>query len=478
MTLVWLLIIPLVGALISLLIPTTAVRAFAVAVSIIEFIVFIVLLGHPQTYNVAWIPEWGIRFHLGSDGLSLFLLGLTALLFPFAIAVSPKNQGRTYYFWLLFLEFGSMGLFSTLDLFFFYVFWEVILIPIFFILTGWGGENGRIAALKWLVMNLVGSVFMLLGIIALAVIHKQHLGSLTFELSRLTHLGLSPVVGGWLFLSFFVAFAIKAPMWPFHGWMPDSYQDAPAPVTALLSGLLSKAGLYGMLRILLPIFGPELIRFQAPLMLLSAVGLVYGAFMALRIRDMKLITAYSSLSHIGMMALGIFSLTRAGIMGATFQMVAHGVIVAGLFIVIGWIEDKTHTRDIKAMRGLNSEAPRLAVYFLLFSLAALGLPGLPGFAGEFMIIQGLIVHQVLYAVLAAIILVVAAWYMLRLFQGVMQGPSGANRITDLQVKQVAWIVPLSAVVVVLGIWPAGITTPISHTLFHVIHLSLIKGGGV
>ncbi|POB11955.1 NuoM family protein [Sulfobacillus sp. hq2] len=477
MVLVWLLAIPLVGSILALASGDRGAKFVAVGLSLVEIVAFIVLLAHgPVTLNAPWIPDWGVRFHLGADGLSMFLIGLTTVMTTMALFASSPAYPKSYFFWILFLEFGMVGVFESLDLMLFYVFWEVILIPIFFLLTGYTGSHGRATAMKWLIMNLVGSLFMLIGIIAVAVLHAQPFGTLTFEINQLTHVPMSAAVAPWIFASFFLAFAIKAPLWPFHGWMPDSYSEAPAPVTALLSGVMSKAGIYGFLRIMLPIFMPQMRHYQTGLLILAAIGLIYGAFMALRQKDMKMAAAYASLSHMGMMALGVFSLTEAGILGATFLMVAHGLIIGGLFVVLGFTEERTKTRDIAAMGGLNDDAPRLAVYFLFFALAALGLPGLPGFTGEYLIIQGLVAHDMAFAVIAGVVLVVAAWYMIRLFQGVMQSVRQGPKIFDLSAAQVGYIGTLALLVVLLGVWPAGITSHAAPTLYHAVHLLATKGG--
>ncbi len=477
MLLLWIMAIPLIGSFAVLFAGSTVAKGISAVVGAIELIAFIILLAHgPVSLNSRWIPVWGVRFHVGADGLSLFLIGLTAVLTLMAVLASRGSFGRAYFFWILFLEFGMVGLFESLDLVLFYIFWEVILVPIFFLLTGYSGDKGRPAAMKWFIMNLVGSLFMLIGIVAVAVIHAEPFGSLTFEISQLTHVKLNPVVAPWIFASFFVAFAIKAPLWPFHGWMPDAYREAPSPVTALLSGVMSKAGIYGFLRIMLPLFMPEFRHYQLGLLIFAVIGLAYGAFMALRQTDMKMISAYSSLSHMGMMALGIFSLTAAGILGATFLMVAHGLIVGGLFIILGIVEEKSKTREIQILGGLNEDAPRLGAYFLFFALAALGLPGLPGFVGEYLIIQGLVAHNIVFALIAAVILVVAAWYMVRMFQGVMQAQHRANPIGDINALQVGYIAPLALLIVFLGVYPAGITLHAVPSLYHAVHLAALKGG--
>jgi NADH-quinone oxidoreductase subunit M len=477
MFLVWLLAVPLAGAIVTLLAPAKGAKGVAAITSFVALLGYVGLLFVNRAgVNWPWIAAWGVRFHLQADGLGLFLLGLNAVLFVVAILASSEDMGRVYYFWLLVLEFAVAGLFAAVDLFVFYVFWEVLLVPVFFLLTQWSGARGRTAALKWLIMNLVGSFFMLVGIVAVAVIHHQNGGAFTFEIAALSGMAIPAGIATWLFFAFLVAFWIKAPLWPLHGWMPDTYGESPAPVTALISGVLSKAGIYGILRVMMPIFLPQFRQFQLLLLILAAIGLLYGALAALRQTDMKMVTAYGSLSHMAMMALGIFSLTEAGILGTTYYMVAHGLMVGGLFIVLGLLESRTGTRTIQDMAGLNQSAPRLAAYFLFFVLGTLGLPGLPGFVGEYMIIQGLIQSQVVFAVIAGFVLVVAAWYMLRVFQAVMQGPARSSAIRDLLARQVAWLVPLAGLVVFIGIWPAGITSHAVPSLYHVMHFAS-QGGG-
>lgn len=479
MFLVWLLAVPLLGAILTLITPNRVSKSVAAITSGLALLGYMGLLFINRAgINWSWIPEWGIRFHLVSDGLSLFLLGLSAVLFMVAIFASDPKVGRVYYFWILLLEFAVMGLFAAVDLFVFYVFWEVLLIPVFFLLTGFSGERGKKAAMKWLIMNLVGSFFMLVGIVALAVIHSQNGGGLTFEISQLSGMAMGSGVATWLFFAFLVAFLIKAPLWPLHGWMPDTYSDSPAPVTAIISGVLSKAGIYGILRVMIPIFMPQFREFQTYLLILAAIGLVYGALIALRQTDMKMVTAYGSLSHMSMMALGIFSLTQVGILGTTYYMVAHGLMVGGLFLVLGFLEHRTGKRTLADMAGLNRSAPQLAAYFLFFVLGVLGLPGLPGFAGEYMIIQGLLEGHVVFAIVAGVILVAAAWYMLRVFQAVMQGPSKDSGIRDLRFRQVVWLVPLAGLVILIGVWPAGITSHAVPSLYHAVHLATLKGGVV
>ncbi len=458
-----LVLIPWIGLALFLL-PKAWVKAGAVVLALVEVLLFARALLAPVGKSLAtvdwnWIPSLGVHFHLSLDGLSLFLVGLATVITLAAVLTSCRDRGAAYFFWLLLAESTAIGVFTALDLVTFYVFWEVVLVPVFFLLGGWAVGPARRTALKWLIMNLFGSLFMLIGVVAMGVVHAQETGHLTFQLASLAHTTLVPAVAPWVFLSFLVAFIIKAPLWPLHGWMPPAYSDAPAPVTAVISGVLSKLGVFAMVRILVPLFHVEMAQAEPWLMALAAVGLVYGAELALRQKDVKMVAAYGSLSHMAMMALGIFTLTQAGLVGATFYMVAHGVMLGGLFLILGWYEERTGSRELRTLAGLNQAVPKLTVWFQIFALATLGLPGLPGFAGEYMIFQGLIQSNVTVAVVAGVILVVAAWYMLRLFQGAMQGPRATGRAPgDLTTPQVGLIGALGVLVLVLGIWPAGVTS--------------------
>jgi NADH-quinone oxidoreductase subunit M len=481
----FLVLVPWLG-LVLFLLPRTWVKPTAVGIGLVEVALFARALLAPmsaatRTVNWNWIPSIGVHFHLSLDGLSLFLVGLATVVTAAAMLASSSRQGPAYYLWILIAESAAIGVFTALDLVTFYVFWEVVLVPVFFLLGGWAVGPARATAMKWLIMNLFGSLFMLIGVIAVGVVHAQESGHLTFQLSALAHTVLVPAVAPWVFLAFLVSFVIKAPLWPLHGWMPPAYSDAPAPVTAVISGVLSKLGVFAMVRVLVPLFHLEMSQAEPWLMALAAVGLVYGAELALRQKDIKMVAAYGSLSHMAMMALGIFTLTQAGLVGATFYMVAHGVMLGGVFLLLGWYEDRVESRALSTLGGLTHAMPRLSAWFQIFALATLGLPGLAGFAGEFMIFQGLIQSNVTVAALAGLVLVVAAWYMLRLFQGAMQGPRVApERARDLSAPQVGLIGALGLMVLVLGIWPAGVTShlprfvgPTAHTVSHVVRR---KGG--
>src|SRR5579875_3138670 len=468
----WLVLVPW-GGLLAFLFPRSWSKAVALVLALAEIALFVASLGHGvPSVDWRWIPDLGVHFHLAEDGLARFLVGLTTLLTAAVILASPREERPAYYFWVLVSESAALGVFLAQVLVTFYVFWEVVLIPIFFLLSGWAGSEGRATALRWLIMNLFGSFFMLLGVVAVGLVHQAESGRLTFELAGLAHTSFPGAAGPWILLAFLVAFMIKAPIWPLHGWMPSAYGESPAPVTALLSGVLSKLGVFGMLRVLVPLFYPEMRAWEPWLMALAAVGLVYGALVALRSQDVKMTAAYASLSHMSMVALGIFSLTAAGAVGATFYMVAHGLMAAGLFIILGWLERGMGTRELTGLAGLNRALPRLSAWFQLFALATLGLPGLAGFAGEYMIFQGLVAANVTVAVVAGVVLVLASWYMIRLFQGAMQStPRPDVPARDLGWRQVGLIGALGTLVAVLGVWPAAITGHVGRltpTPYHLV----------
>jgi NADH-quinone oxidoreductase subunit M len=470
-----LLIVPWLAAFLFLL-PKAAAKAGAVVLAAVEVLLFLLVLGGNRSgVNWNWIPDLGVHFHVAPDGLALFLVGLTTVLVLAAVLASSRDRGPAYFFWILGLESSALGVFMALDLVTFYVFWEVVLIPVFFLLSGFGGPNGHTAALKWLIMNLFGSFLMLIGVVAMGVVHSQETGRLTFQLAALAHTSLAGTAAPWIFLAFLIAFIIKAPLWPLHGWMPAAYGEAPPQVTALLSGVLSKLGVFGMIRVLVPLFLPQMRAWEPWLMILAGIGLVYGASIALRQTDVKMVVSYASLSHMAMISLGIFTLTAAGMMGATFYMVAHGLMTGGLFLILGWLEDRAGDRGLESLSGLNHGVPRLAAWFQLFALATLGLPGLPGFAGEYMIFQGLVRDNVAVAAVAAVVLVLASWYMLRLFQGAMQGPRRDTGYGDLSASQVALIGVMGALVVLIGVWPAAITSHVGQILPG-LHLPLALGG--
>ncbi|HET7419984.1 MAG TPA: NADH-quinone oxidoreductase subunit M [Candidatus Dormibacteraeota bacterium] len=414
--------------------------------------------GFQFTEKVAWIPQFSIFYRLGVDGISLWLVVLNAFLTVIAILATPVNH-RTSGFVALMLAMsaGLAGVFMATDLVLFYVFWEAMLIPAYFLLWLHGeGPRAGWAALKFVLYTLAGSLLMLVGIIGEYIVT----GKQTFDLSQLASLAPSPSLQFGLFFVFALAFAIKTPLFPFHSWLPDAYNAAPVPMLVTFAGVMGKAGAYGFLRIAIPLF-PQPVdwwdwRWVMPVLAVAAI--TWGALMALVQNDMKLLVSYSSVSHMGFIVLGIFSLNIQGQQGAVIQMLNHGIIIAALFLIVGWIADRAGTRDRIAMAGLALRMPVMAGLFAVVTFAALGLPGLNSFVGEFMTLLGAWQRSPVLAVLGAIGLVLAPIYMLRLFQGVMQGaPAGPVPRSDIYAGQAGVLAPLVVLMFVIGLDPAILT---------------------
>ncbi|UCC61771.1 MAG: NADH-quinone oxidoreductase subunit M [Anaerolineae bacterium] len=458
--------LPLAGALILLVFfkdtQRAAVRWWALLVSVVEFVISLRLLLGWQTIGemqfvdgpAAWIPELDVNYLLGVDGISLFLVLLTAFLTMLAVLASwgfVAERERSYYFWLLLLETGSLGVFLALDTVLFYVFWEAVLVPMYFLIGRWGSERRVYAALKFFLYTMSGSVLMLVAIIVL------YFAGGSFNLLALYDgPALPPHLQTWLFLAFALAFAIKVPLFPFHTWLPDAHVQAPAAGSVLLAGVLLKMGAYGFLRFCLPLFPEAAVSFAPLLVVLSIVGIIYGALVALSQRDVKSLVAYSSISHLGLVVLGIFVFNEQGLMGSVLQMVNHGLSTGALFLLVGMLYARRHTRLIEAFGGLWKQMPRFGLFLLIATLASIGLPGLNGFVGEFTILMGAVRARPLYAVFATSGIVLGAWYMLTLFRRVMHGPleDSANReLPDLSTREVLVLVPIALLILAIGILP-------------------------
>jgi NADH-quinone oxidoreductase subunit M len=466
MTLTVLWLMPLVcGALIAFLPPRFAKWSGVLVALIVLLLAGFVALNFAPDYSgfqftekVAWIPQFSIFYRLGVDGISLWLLVLNAFLTVIAIAATPV-RARTGLFvgLMLAMSAGLAGVFMATDLVLFYVFWEAMLIPAYFLLWLYGeGPRPGWAALKFVLYTLVGSLLMLVGVIAEYV----STGHQTFDLAELAKMAPSPSTQFWLFAVFALAFAIKTPLFPFHSWLPDAYNAAPVPMLITFAGVMGKAGAYGFLRIAVPLF-PNPVdwwdwRWVIPVLAVAAI--IWGALMALVQSDIKLLVSYSSISHMGFIVLGIFSLNVQGQQGAVLQMVNHGIIIAALFLLVGWLAETTGIRDRSAIAGLALRMPVMAGVFAVVTFAALGLPGLNSFVGEFMTLLGAWQRAPVLAVLAAIGLVLTPVYMLRLFQGVMQGaPAGPVPRSDLYAGQLSLLAPLIVLMFVLGLDPALLT---------------------
>ncbi len=421
--------------------------------------------------NYSWIGSIGARYHIGIDGISLWLVLLTTLLMPIAVLsnwTAITKRPPTYYALMLLLESAMIGVFVSLDLLLFYLFFEASLVPMFFLIGIWGGERRIYAAVKFFIYTAVGSLLMLVGIIALYFIHQTATGIGTFDYTVLVETlktsasTISPRAEFWLFLAFAFAFCIKVPLWPFHTWLPDAHTEAPTAGSVILAGVLLKMGTYGLLRFNFGLF-PNASRQFAPIMItLAVIGIIYGALVAMVQPDVKRLVAYSSVSHMGFVVLGLFSFTEQGMQGALYQMLNHGVSTGALFLFVGMIYERRHTRMISEFGGLARPMPWFSALFVIASLSSIGLPFLNGFVGEFLIMLGswtsiAVQHAWIVTMLAGTGVIWAAVYMLWMLQRVVFGvkTSEANaKLLDLNAREVALVLPLLALMLFMGVYPA------------------------
>jgi NADH-quinone oxidoreductase subunit M len=406
----------------------------------------------------SWIKDLGISWLLGVDGISLFLVVLTGVLFPLAIfGVDPDHDEKPYYAWLLLLEAGCMGVFMALDLFLFFVFFEIVLVPMYFLIAKWGHGRRQYAAMKFFIYTMFGSAFMLVGLVATAVLHARAVdGPLTFDLQTIAETQvLSITTGRWIFLAFAVAFAIKVPLFPVHTWLPDAHTEAPTAGSVILAGIMLKLGTYGFLRFGVYLFPEAAVYFAPTMITLGVIGIIYGAVVATMQRDLKRLVAYSSVAHLGFIILGTFALNTQGIEGGILQMVNHGISTGALFFLVGMIYERRHTREISELKGLQKSAPIMAGVFTVVMFSSIGLPGLNGFVGEFLTLVGAFASHRWWAVVAAVGVIVAALYLLWAYQRVFHGePDEANRsMADLRAREALLLAPLLGLIVFLGVYP-------------------------
>jgi NADH-quinone oxidoreductase subunit M len=406
-----------------------------------------------------WMPAFGISYFVGVDGISLLLLVLTGFLTPLALLSSWESvhkKTKAFCIFVLLLEAAMMGVFVSLDLFLFYVFWDAMLIPMYFLIGIWGYDRRIYAAVKFLLYTMAGSVLMLLAILAVAFYQSSTAGSYTFDLLKLYDLQFPAQMQFWCFLAFALAFAIKVPLFPFHTWLPDAHVEAPTAGSVILAGVLLKMGTYGLVRFAFPLF-PVAASFFAPyLATLAVIGIIYGALVAMVQPDMKKLVAYSSVSHLGFVVLGIAAMNTQGVQGAVYQMLNHGISTGGLFLIVGMLSDRRHTRLISEYGGLKKVAPHLVAAFLIVTLSSIGLPGLNGFVGEFLILLGAFRSGPGVAAFAASGVVLSATYMLWMFQRVNYGPvmNDKNaRLPDLTTREWVILVPIVATIVLMGVLP-------------------------
>ena len=422
--------------------------------------------------QATWISTSGffLNYSLGVDGISLLLVALTALLTVVCIGASFKieQKVKNYMAFMLLFECGITGVFLSTNLFLFYIFWELMLIPAYFLVGSWGGERRVYAAIKFVLYTSIGSLLMLAGIIALGYYHQKLVGGpYTLDLATLLNGKLDPSIQLWLFLALAAAFVVKVPFVPFHSWLPDAYSEAPAPVTAMLAGAMAKTGAFGFLRYCIPLF-PNAAHTLAPLFeVLAVISILYCALLALVQTDCKRLLAYASISHLGIIMLGMFSFNVQGVEGSVLQMVNHGITIAALFLIVGFIEARTGTLRLSDFGGLAIRIPVMATVLLIASLSALGLPGLNSFAGEFLALIGVFLHNSIFGILGTAVIIPAAWYMMRFFLGMMEGPGQKEGVvaslirkgtlTDIQLGEFMTILPLMFLIFYIGLQPNPLT---------------------
>ena len=433
--------------------------------------------------NVEWINAFnlGVRYHVAIDGLSLWLVILTTFLVPLALLSSWNSihkRQREFLVSMLALETGMLGVFVAMDMFLFYLFWEVMLVPMYFLIGVWGGERRIYAAIKFVIYTVVGSLLMLAGIIALYYLHGRATLNYTFDIATITNdvttgaLILDPGTQTLLFWAFALAFLIKVPLFPFHTWLPDAHVEAPTAGSVILAGVLLKMGTYGLLRFNLPIFPDAAHQWAVLISSLAVIGIIYGALVAMVQPDLKKLVAYSSVSHLGFVVLGIFSFTDQGMQGALYQMLNHGVSTGALFIIVGMIYDRRHTRLIAEFGGLANVMPVFSTFFMVITLSSIALPLLNGFVGEFLILLGtfnstLLPHARLFASLAALGMILSAVYMLWMYQRVVFGevrnPSNL-KLTDLNAREKLVLVPFALLALVMGVYPSPFLSRTAQTI--------------
>jgi NADH-quinone oxidoreductase subunit M len=475
---------PLVGGLLVLALSgERSAKLAALAIAAAEFVLSLYLWERFEPGNVAmqfveradWIPASGVSYLVGVDGISLLLVLLTTLLTPVCVAAmwnDVRVRVRQFLFCLLWLESATIGVFVSLDLFLFYVFWELMLIPMYLLIGVWGSPERRIyAAVKFFIYTMAGSLLMLVAILVLYFHHGQLSGDYTFDLLALSGTPIARGMQLWLFAAFALAFAIKVPVWPLHTWLPDAHTEAPTVGSVILAAVLLKMGTYGFLRFALPLF-PQACAHFAPLMVaLALVGIIYGALVCMVQPDLKRLIAFSSVSHLGFVMLGIFAFNLQALQGSIIQMINHGLSTGALFLIVGMIYERRHTRLIGDFGGLAKVMPVFAAFFMLVSLSSIGLPGLNGFVGEFLILLGAFQARPLYGVLGAAGVVLAAVYMLWMFQRVMFGQvtHEANRaLPDLSGREAALLLPLVVLIVWIGVYPSSFLAKSEPSAAHLL----------
>jgi len=483
-----LIVTPFLGTVAVLLVPSrrpelVRIAAYAFAVATLALSLWLLAnfeTGHPGyqfTESERWIGDLGVKYTLGVDGISLFIVVLNALLFAVGLLASASITERVkgFFAWMLFLEAALMGVFLSLDLVVFFVFFEFVLVPMYFLILGWGHGQRTYAALKFFIFTMAGSAFLLVGILVLAFLHADAPGkSLTFDLPTLTAWapgGLDTGTAKWLFLAFFAAFAVKVPLVPIHTWLPDAHTEAPTAGSVILAGVLLKMGVYGFLRFSLPLFPKAAVDLAPLLLVLSVIGITYGAVVAAMQSNLKRLIAYSSVAHMGFAVLGVFAITTQGVEGGVFTMISHGLTTGAVFLLVGMLYDRRHTFEISDYGGLWKSVPILGGLFCAAAFASIGLPGFSGFIGEFLSLIGTFIIEKPYAVIGAIGVVLAAVYLLWAFQRAFMGvPRGDNaKLPEIRPYELAAVVPLLGLSLFLGLYPKPVLDRIEPQVKALVH---------
>ncbi len=474
---------PMVGVLFLLLIDReneSAIKGTALAFSLIEFVLSLPLMVYFNSgtakfqfvEKIPWVKSLGIQYFLGLDGISLLLVMLTTFLTVLCILSSWRaitKYVKEYMISMLFLETGMLGAFLALDLVLFYIFWEMMLIPMYLLIGVWGGPRRIYAAVKFFLYTMVGSVLMMVAIMALYFLYHRATGVYTFDITKLYQLNLPLGPQMWMFAAFSLAFAIKVPMFPFHTWLPDAHTEAPTAGSVILAGVLLKMGTYGFIRFSIPLFPSAAHKFVPLIMVLAVIGIIYGALVAMMQKDVKKLVAYSSVSHLGFVMLGMFALNIQSVEGSIYQMLNHGISTGALFLIVGMIYERRHTRLIKDFGGLSKQLPIYATFFMIVTLSSIGLPGTNGFVGEFLILLGTFKSSRIFAVFAATGVVLGAAYMLWMFQRVMFGKLDKEEnkvLKDLNFREIITLVPLVILIFWMGVYPSYFIGKMQKSVTH------------
>ncbi len=480
--LTWTVFLPVIGAVLLLFLKqANVIRWTSLGVTVATFVISLPLLSNfdKSTYKMQfverheWIPSWGINYFIGIDGISILFIFLTTVLSILCVLVSWKaieTKTKEFHIAILTMEAGMLGVFVALDFFLFYLFWEAMLIPMFLLIGVWGGQNRVYAAIKFFLYTLVGSVLMLVGIVVL-----YFYGGRTLDILALSSMQYPVTLQYWLFIAFFAAFAVKVPMFPVHTWLPDAHTEAPTAGSVILAGVLIKMGAYGFLRFSMPMLPDATRFFMWPVLILSIIAIIYGALVCFAQKDFKRLIAYSSVSHMGFVTLGLFALNTQGLEGGILQMLNHGIVTGAMFLMIGMIYERTHTRVIADYGGFARLVPWYAGFFIILTLASIGLPSTNGFIGEFLIIFSAFKAKKLLGVFAATGIILGAGYMLRLYQNIFfEKPKpdyekeGHHPVWDLNAREVITLIPLIVLVFWIGFYPNAFLSYMHASVQHLI----------